>query len=637
MNIINKIQKTDNIGKIIMDFTADDLEAAIKIAANSYYNRDESLITDEQYDMLVERLKLLRPDSELLTVVGHAVKGKKVKLPYWLGSMDKLKDENQINKWIQTYTGPYVVSDKLDGISCSLVMTKKTIQLNTRGDGAYGLDVTHLLDYVNMHIDHLTSLKNINKVAIRGELIMTKRNFEKYTQIRSNARNMVAGIVTAKPSSLNADFAADVDFIAYEIMEPVMSPSEQMEQLIKWKLNTVYYDVYDTIDKDTVNKILASRKKRSKYEIDGIIVTDDNEHGRNKSGNPPYSFAYKGETPTANVKVTEIYWKPSKDGIIVPTIVFESVRLSQVDIDHTYGFNAKFIKKNKIGPGAVITIRRSGDTIPYILNVVKSSKINGLPTNYEFTWDKNNVNIVLADPENDTDVIISRLTRFVTTIGVNELSEGLIAKLVDRGYVDITDLISITYDDLLEIDGFQKRLATKIYNNLQASLKNLDLLNLMVGSNYFGRGFGKRKIKKILDSYPNIVTDYNRKKSELYYYKINELEGFNDITTRKFLDALPKFQKLYNQVTSLITVRPYKKIVAKHGRFDGMAIVFTGFRKKEWVPIIESEGGEFKSDVSKKTTLLVYLPGSETSSYKKAQTLGIKMMTREEFAKKFKL
>ena len=650
MDIIKKINKAKTVWQILPELSEKDLEKAIAVATESYHNSDISLISDEVYDILVEKLKQLNPKSKIFKQTGAPIKGKKVKLPLWMGSMDKIKtDEKPINNWLKIHKGRYVVSDKLDGISCLLIMTDGEITLYTRGDGTYGQDITHLLNLVNMSVDKLYDLPD-SEIAIRGELIMPKEKFETYADIMSNARNMVAGIVNSKKESVNKTYAADVDFVAYEIIVPLLGKgvvpqgvphtksSDQLKLLKKWGLNVVYYDIYDDIDLNILDGILQKRKKKSIYEIDGLIVTDDNKHTRNLSGNPMYSFAYKGLTPTANVKVIEVLWKPSKDGILVPRIHFEKVRLSQADLEYTTGFNAKFIFDNKIGAGAIITVVRSGDVIPYIMGVVKPAKNADLPEDYDYEWDDNEVNILLKDADDDETVIIQRLTKFVRYIGVDNLSEGMIARLVKAGYDTIPKIMILTVEDFLSMEGFKETLATKLYNNLQDALENLDLLTLMAASNVFGRGFGERKIKKILDVYPNIVEYYSKKTHSQWKNKLLTLEGFDTISVDSFLSALPDFQEFYNNISEIVDVNPHVNKVKKTGLFKDQTIVFTGFRNKDWQKFIESEGGKVSGSTSKNTTLLVYNDGEESSTkYVAAKKLGIKTIPKSEFAKKYNI
>lgn len=640
MDIIKKINKAKTIWQILPDLTEEELEKTIFLAAESYYNSDVSLLTDEVYDVLVDRLRTLNPKSKVLKQIGAPVgKGKKVELPFWMGSMNKIKsDEKLIEKWIKEFKAPYVVSDKLDGISCLLTITDGEIKLYTRGSGSIGQDITHLADLANMSTDKLIK-QNID-CAIRGELIMPKKTFEeKYSNVMANARNMVAGIVNSKPESVNKKYARDVDFVTYEIIEPVMKPSDQMKTLQKWGLNVVYWDIYQDISLEILDAILQKRKKKSIYEIDGIIVTEDVRRPRNKSGNPPYSFAYKGSSPMIEVKVLAVEWNPSKDGYLVPVVHYEKTKLSGVDMKQATGFNAKFIVDNKIGPGAIIQVVRSGDVIPYITSVIKPAKKPSLPEDMDYEWDDNEVNIILKNADKNENVIIQRLTKFMRYIGVENLSEGIVAKLVAGGYDSIPKVISLTVEDFLSMDGFQETLANKLYNNLQDALDKLNILTLMAASNVFGRGFGERKIKKILDVYPNIVNEFSGKtKSGPWIDKLIAIDGFDTISTEQFLQALPEFQAFYKKVSKLVNVKPYVNKANKEGSFKDMVVTFTGFRNKSWQEFILAEGGKVTTTVSKNTKLLVVNDGEESSAkFIMAKKLGIKTMSKSEFAKKYKI
>lgn len=636
MDIINKINKSKNFWEILPKLSTEDIEKVLKISADSYYNTSVSLITDDVYDALKDRLQMLKPSSKILKKVGAPVRGRKIKLPIWLGSMDKIKSDNApINKWTQTRRGPYLVSDKLDGISCLLELTDGKINLYTRGDGTFGQRITFLIDLINIPYQNLYEHKNSN-ILIRGELIMTKNNFKKYESFMSNARNMVAGLVNSKFESINKEYAADVDFISYEVIEPKLKPSDQMKQLKKWKMPIVYYDIYQKINFEILDSLLQKRKMKSIYEIDGIIITDDHKHTYPKSGNPSYSFAYKGMTPTADVKVIDVEWKPSKDGYLVPRIHFEKVRLSQADLEYATGFNAKFIKDNKIGPGAIIRVIRSGEVIPYVIGVVKPAKKPALPENVDYEWDKNGVNIILINAEDDQTVIIQRLTRFMHKLGVENISEGIITRLVEAGYDNIPKIMSLTVDDFLSLEGFKETLANKLYNNLNDKLNQLDVLKLMVASNLFGRGFGSKKLRKILDVYPNIVNEFSSSTKKEWINKLMALEGFDTITVNKFLEALPEFQQFYKMIKKIRSIKPHLSKIKKAGLFKNQVVVFTGFRYKDWENFIETEGGRIAGSVSGKTTLIIFSDQEKQSSkLGKAKKLGIKTISKSEFAKKY--
>ena len=630
MNVINKINNSDNIWKIILDFNKTDIEKAIKIAADNYYNSSNPIISDEDYDALVERLKILDPKSPLLKTIGSSVKGKKVKLPYHLGSMNK----KNVETWINKYPGPYVLSDKIDGISCLINVVNGKINLYTRGNGEYGQCITHLLEYLPIDIENFD-----DNIAIRGELVISKNKFKKYLKKnpKAKSRNITSGIINTKATSIKPKEVADIDFVGYEVIKPVMLPYEQfkyMENVLNITVSN--YKLVYNISIKYLDKLLKIRKEKSPYDIDGIIITDNNKHKRNTSGNPDYSFAYKGVSEPKNTIVTDIIWTPSKDGNIIPRINYQQVRLAGADLDYATGFNARYIVNNNITRGTKITVIRSGDTIPHIINITPNKKPLILPEE-DYDWDNNEVHFVLTDIDTNDTVIIKRLTKFLTDIGVTDVSIGTVTTLFNYGYDDIFKIINITVDDLLEIPGIRERKAEKIYNNINDALSKITLLKLMVSSNMLGRNMGSRKLKKILDTYPDIVDKYDKKKYNYWRNKILELEGFSDISTEIFLDNLPKFIKFYKKFIKQIRVEKHITTKNVNGKFKNMTIVFTGFRNKDWADFIEKNGGKISSSISKNTSLLVYKGDVAHAKKKKADELGIPVIEIDKFAKKYKL
>jgi len=640
MNIIKQINKAKVIWEILRDLSAEDLETVLKLCADAYYNSGQSLVTDEIYDVLSDKLKELNPKSDFFKQTGAPIKGKKVKLPYWAGSMDKAKTEADIEKYTKPYKGEWLIMAKLDGISGLATDSAQT--LYTRGDGTYGQNITPLIDLINMfetdaHIDKYTS--KYKTIDTRGELIMPKEKFaNKYANIMANARNMVAGIVNSKPESINKKHAADVDYVVYEIIEPdKMIPSDQLILAKKMGFHVVHWDILPSIDIGILDNILRKWKKKLPYEIDGVIAMKNEIHSRNQSGNPTYAFAYKGKTETANTAVTEVVWAPSKDGYIIPVIHYKPVQLSGATLSKTTGFNARFIKQNYIGPNAIIRIVRSGDTIPYIQDIIKPAKVPSFP-DMKYTWDKNKVNIILTNASENREVIIKRLTKFVTDIGVENMSEGIVTRLVDAGYDTIPKIIKLKKSDLLKLDGFKETLADKLITNLDQSLSQLDLLRLMKASNCFCRGFGERKLKKILDVYPDIVQKYDASKQKSWTKKLLELDGFDVITIDKFLSTLPDFQEFYLIVSKIRPIKPYVSIAKKSGIFTNETVVFTGFREKKWQEFIESEGGKVTTTVTGNTTLVVYNDGEESSAkYLAAKKSGKKLISKSKFGEKYNL
>ena len=238
------------------------LETYMRKLSDLYYNTSKSPISDKIFDELKDALAERDPNNSFLDEIGAPISHSKdkVKLPYPMGSLDKVKpDSNEFDKWIKKYHGPYELSDKMDGISALLHKQKGEIKLYTRGDGIYGQDISHLLKY----IDYGENLPD--DIAVRGELIMSKKNFKKFSDKMKNARNAVAGVVNSK--TVDVVMAKCIDFITYNIVFPRFLQDEQYEHLEEWGFNVVEHKEVKKISVDMLIKYFSERREVDRKSV----------------------------------------------------------------------------------------------------------------------------------------------------------------------------------------------------------------------------------------------------------------------------------------------------------------------------------------------------------------------------------
>ena len=231
---IESIKKSPT--EIASSLSDEELEKLLRKFADAYYNTGKSLVEDVTYDILYDLLKERDPTNPFLKEAGAKVKvdRKKVELKYPMGSLTKVKpNEGTLESWIKKYRGPYVISDKLDGVSAQIYRTPTgKLEMYTRGrgdeSGNVGEDITHLLKYIN-----IGSVDNIeNEMSIRGELIIKEKTFEKnWSNTLKNGRNSVAGLVNSK--TINPELASDTDLVLYEIVDPNYSIDKQFYHMKK--------------------------------------------------------------------------------------------------------------------------------------------------------------------------------------------------------------------------------------------------------------------------------------------------------------------------------------------------------------------------------------------------------------------
>ena len=177
----------------------------------------------------------------------------------------------------------------------------------------------------------------------------------------------------------------------------------------------------------------------------------------------------------AEAKVIDVIWKPSKDGYIKPKVRIEPIHLGGVKIEYATAFNAAYIKKNKIGVGAIIKLVRSGDVIPHILETITPASIVKMPE-LSYKWTKSKVDIVLKNPFDNEIVQEKNITYFFTKLGIVGLSSGNVIRLMEAGYNTIPLIVSMKKDDYLDVEGFQEKMAHKLYTSIRNKIKNASLL-----------------------------------------------------------------------------------------------------------------------------------------------------------------
>ncbi len=627
------LMKDDNYKKLKVT----ELVKILKDADKAYFDKGNIILTDTEYDIIKDYLKEKAPKNAYFKHIGYKPPDKlKVKLPYFLGSQDKIKYENkkELNSWISKYHKPleYVVSEKLDGISCLVVSSKDKdeITIYTRGDGTYGLDVTRFKDYI----------KSIPKVmprglAVRGELLLSKANWEKVKHQGVNARNLVAGVMNSKtPNTLVLSL---IDFVVYDLVSERHSNSDGLNKAENAGFKIVKHQILkQQLDNDILLDLLKDFRNKSKYEIDGIVITHNGKYPISHGKNPEYSFAFKSNSllENAEVRVTDVEWNISKDKYLKPIVKFDPVKLDGVMIRKASGFNADFIVKNKIGVGSIIRIQRSGGVIPDIQEILKASDNQQplMPT-IPFKWSKNHIDIIAILDDKNREHDIKSFTFFMKSLDIKGVGDGIITKLYDNSYDTLKKIINITKDDLLEIDGFKDKSADNLIESL-SQIKTKSCKDIMIASNILGRGLGGKKLNLILERYPFICSDKS-KAINLSLVEIKSINGMGDISAQQFIDNLNKFYEFYEDLGMTIKkteIKEKKEKTKINKKLENKHFVFTGFRNKDFEKEIEDNNGYVDSTVTKNTNYLIIKDKTKiTEKVKKAQEKGIIIITEEEF------
>lgn len=639
---------------------------------DAYFNSDTPLVDDTTFDALEDILRHRSPNHSALHVVGaHKTSDDKVKLPYWMGSQDKIYpgDTKAFQKW-KARVGNHVVvaSAKLDGLSGIFIVEQSAVHLLSRGDGQYAKDWTHHVQHMPQLLQSALTLQkwmrahNTSRVVLRGEAIMSKKHFNRLrTKLgwTSTARNIVSGLLNAKKS--NADVLKCVDVVFYEVVEPLMSSFQQQLDFLQ---RHTFYNVAHSLGVPCNAKTLShtftmadleplfyTYREQCPYETDGVVIQSNTVHTRNTKANPKYAFAFKirvnDASQTAQTVVKDVVWNVSRHGYLIPTILLEPVVIANVNIQKTTGFHYKFIVDNKIGKGTVVQLRRCGDVIPNVVGVVHSTK--AILPSVPYTLTPTGVDALIQDPSHVDAYVIEQMTHFFKVMDVPHVSEKTIQKCVEHGYRDVFDVLTLDVDTLLQWEGFSHTSSKQFVDNVRVFTMKANVTQWIHGGNVFGRGIGKRHIQTLLKHAPALFTisPLTKKKRDELRSHLLTLNGYQHKTISVLLDNHHRFVSYWEKVKKHMgkntpSLPSESTTTPTHSLdLDGAVFCFSGVRDKTLQHALEARGALFVSGVSKKVNVLICKSLSISSDkLKKArelQALGnnIRILTLEETKQMF--
>lgn len=357
------------------------------IKANAAYRSGAAMISDIEYDSMLEQFKSLVSEDEYLEFTsflneGAVETGEKVKHPFIMGSLSKLKYEcpDEVIKFIDKYCRSLNVSAKIDGISCRLHYENgKLKSASTRGDGYEGISLTDKIRFVKFVPKKLGTGKladQYNSIDIRGELVILKDDFANMSGF-ANARNAVAGIMNRK--DWNQADVSNVSFIAYTILGKQFNKEDQFALLDAWEFKTAWHETFRPYyfkDKqlNVVEELFKYASRDFEYDTDGLVISSSDYINEN-TYRPEKQKAFKINQQKAITRLIDIYWgTPSKNGVFCPVAIFEPIELGGVIVSKASLYNIEYIEKLNLDFGDKIEVMRSGDVIPRITRVVEKYK-----------------------------------------------------------------------------------------------------------------------------------------------------------------------------------------------------------------------------------------------------------------------
>jgi DNA ligase (NAD+) len=610
-------------------------------AAYAYHNGLDPIMTDEEYDNLIDTLREAAPDHPFLEQVGAAPNSPdEVDLPVPLPSLDKTKStDTSFSKWLaRNPAASYHLSAKLDGVSA--LWYPHTKKLYTRGDGMRGRDISAF-------IPHLQGLVTKgDATAIRGELIIPTASH--VIPAGKLARNIVAGALNrdiTTPSPVDLELFHEIRFIAYEVIQPNdLTPADAFKMLKIAGFETARATTVtpDKMTPASLSAIFSQAEAKSPYQMDGMVLAPNTPRHiswapavrKGKAVNPNDRAAWKERLTksTAMTTVTAVEWNVSAGGLLIPRVLFDTVTLSGANIGAATGLHGRWIYENKVGPGAKIEVRRAGDVIPQIVAVhVEAPAGPAMPAAY--TWDGDATTAIHIRPAGSEHAAAEdciKITHALTVLGAENVGPGVVNRLYAAGFTSVGAILKASQADFATVEGYHGRMAERIWMGLRAGQATWSQLKFMVASSTMPRGVGHSKLETLfsINSKPATWT--------VAEFMAVRPPGLSQATIEAIVSAVPEYLE-WLSANIPTTAQKSNTVVAPQPvavpAADAMTVVMTGFRDKELEAKLKAAGHIVADSVTKKTTHLLHPDGPTPTTGKaaKAQEYGAAVMSVSAF------
>ncbi|WP_329020410.1 NAD-dependent DNA ligase LigA [Streptomyces sp. NBC_01601] len=656
-------------------------EAAVDTAlaaSTAYYGDGNSALDDPSYDALARAIAEyerahpdhMRADSPTGKVGGGAAPVGDVAHTVPMLSLDNVFSAEELVKWGASLSrrigrlveGGYVPEPKFDGMAVAArYRTGRLDRVVGRGDGHYGEDLSHVIGSI---VGLPERLAVDATVEIRGEVLLTREQFEKANEIRiahkakpfSNPRNGTAGTLRAKdrPYVIETTFFAygavgldGVDFLRGATHEAVMAQVEALGVQTAAS-SAVGLRVYATLQEvqawiEEIQRLRADLP----FGIDGVVVKANDFSVQNAAGfgtrHPHWATAYKLPPMQGQTRLLAVEWNVGKTGKIAPRAVLEPVELDGSTVRYATLNNPRFIRELGVQIGDTVVVSKAGDVIPRIESVVVDKR-TGEETAVVFpeacpqcggAVDTSGERWECAEGVNGNCGLLPALKYAVgrDQLDIEGLGGTYLETLVASGAVgDVADLFTLTHQQLAEATNSTRRADTLVQQIEQAKQKPLNRVFCALGIRCTGRTLSKEIARHFS------TMDAIRAADVEALATVNKLAPANAPKVAAHLAALgPVIDKLAQAGVNM--TEPEEPAKATSGPLTDAFVVVTGGmtgalagrNRNEMNDLIKAAGGEPSASVSKKTT---YLVAGENAGSKlaKAQQLGTKVLTEEEFA-----
>lgn len=644
-----------------------------------YYVLDNPSVPDSEYDALLNELiqleekfpSLKTNDSPSQRIGGEVLdmfsKVQHQKPMLSLGNAFNEADLRDFDRKVRAVIGDdfsYVCELKIDGLAVSLRYENGLFEQGaTRGDGTTGEDITANLKTIRsipLRLNQAVSLE------VRGEAFMPKKSFEALNKAKdengeepfANPRNAAAGSLRQLDPRIAA--SRNLDIFLYAIGDAgqtgIQSHSDGLDLLDSLGFKTNKERKRCATIEDVLQYIEAWQEKRPHlpYEIDGIVIKVDNLAHQEQLGttvkSPRWAIAYKFPAEEVMTKLLSIELNVGRTGVITPTAVLEPVKVAGTTVKRASLHNEDLIREKDIKLGDMVVIKKAGDIIPEVVNVLVEKRTGEeaeflMPTHCpecesELVRIEGEVALRCINPKCPAQ-IREGLIHFVSrnAMNIDGLGERVISQLFSEKLIeDVADLYTLQFDQLIQLERMGEKSVHNLLEAIEASKQN-SLERLLFGLGI--RHVGAKAAKTIAMEFKTM--------DQLMEAAKEDLTAINEIG-EKMADSIVTFFEQEEVIELITELKTYGVNMEYTGplpvaveetdsAFAGKTIVLTGkleqLSRNEAKEKIELLGGKITGSVSKKTDLVI--AGEDAGSkLTKAEQLGIEVWDEERLMEELK-
>lgn len=590
--------------------------------ANEKYHTGTPIMSDELYDKILEYLSNVKSNSKVLKVIGERRKKGFKKLPVFLGSEDKTYEaDGKLYKWLKkrfSQDDEVIISAKADGI-CLLVYDNK---IYTRGNGIYGRDISNLGKYI------FTS--DITKLRIRGELIISRENFDKINRSNKkfkNPRNLVCGQINRKNPDLK--MIKDFTFLGYDVIDNNMDQEKKFEFIDKNGIRTVEHKKVHVKDLtyEYLKDVLSEWKDKLEYNIDGLVLRDNKPHDMTIVENNkfyPWSMSYKYNFNNFIGHVISVEWNISRKGKLIPVALLSpSVLIDGTSISRVTCNNAKYVIDNKIGKGSIIQITKSGDIIPHIIQVKKPGTLE-LPKNSLL------IGVHLYAKINNHEINIKKIHYFLKFFKFNDIGIKILNKINET--YKLSTIFSFLRLKNKNIDFIGDVRSQKIISIIEhITTKKIHITDILVACSLFSE-ISIKRLDIIFTTYPDI---YLGDESDIYQ-KILKIKGVKTKIADDFVKGIMEFKSSKTKFEKYFNIDYNKKEENLSLNQKIIYISVSGFRNISDIQEQISKRYKIIETTLSKSEVLVVKKISKSNKIESARKRNLPILMIDEFINLYK-